>query len=48
MWEYLGPHHKQTRGISEQERIALKKRFADTLSAVAAKHRALDFISMGV
>jgi hypothetical protein len=27
------------RWISEQERIVDKKRFADTLSAVAAKHR---------
>jgi hypothetical protein len=32
--------------ISEQERIAHKKKFADTLSVVAAKHRVLDIIAM--
>lgn len=33
--------------ISEQEKITHKKRFADIPSAVAAKHRVLDLITMG-
>jgi hypothetical protein len=45
---YQGITNGISRGwISEKERFAHKKRFADTLSAVAAKHRVLDIIAMG-
>ena len=44
---YQGVTNGISRGwISGKERIAHKKRFADTLSAVAAKHRGLDIIAI--